>query len=236
MIPRLFEVLLAAYRAQGWWPLMSRAGRRGFDAQGYHPGVHPWPATPAQRFEIAMGAVLTQNTSWTNAEKALAELFAAGVRTPGDVLAFPVARLAGLVRSSGYHHQKSATLRALAGFFSAARSLHAGNPPRREALLSVRGVGPETADSILLYAFGLPAFVVDAYTRRFLTRVGGTGGGGSYGEVQALFHRALPSDPALFGEYHALIVAHAKAHCRARPVCEDCPVMPRCRALRSSTA
>jgi endonuclease-3 related protein len=235
VIARLFEVLLAAYGAQGWWPLISRADCRGFDGQGYHPNAHPWPRTTAQRFEIAMGAVLTQNTSWTNAEKALAELFAAGVRTPGDVLSCSVVRLAGLVRSSGYHNQKSSTLKALAGFFSAARGLHAGNPPRREELLALRGVGSETADSIMLYAFGSPVFVVDAYTRRLLSRVGIGGGGEGYGEIQALFHRALPADPVLFGEYHALIVAHAKARCRARPLCEGCPVT-RCATLRSSTA
>jgi len=241
MIAQLFPALLKEYGPQGWWPLTSMAGRRGFDARGYHligaphpqgaphPSPRSWPRTPAQRFEIAMGAVLTQNTAWTNVEKALAALFEAGVRLPADILGLGSERLAGLVRSSGYHNQKARTLGVLAGFFSASRSLHRGNPPQRDELLSLRGIGEETADSILLYAFEQPSFVVDAYTRRLLSRVGIIGGRERYGEIQHLFHKELRTDHELFAEYHALIVAHAKARCRTRPACDGCPVT-RCRA------
>jgi endonuclease-3 related protein len=209
---------------------MSMAGRRGFDSGGYHPGGFSFPRTPAQRFEIAVGAVLTQNTSWGNVQKALAALFSASeVPVPRDLLDCSVERLAGLVRSSGYHNQKARTLLVLSEFFQAPASLRASSPPARDALLSLRGIGEETADSILLYAFGQPVFVVDAYTRRLLQRIGLIGGRERYQEIQALFHEALPQDHELFNEYHALIVAHAKARCRAQPACEGCPV-PRCRS------
>lgn len=225
----LRDALLDAYGPQGWWPLASMAGRRGFDGRGYHPGTHAWPRTPLQRFEIAVGAVLTQNTAWTNVEKALSSLAAAGVRLPADILALPQADLAVLIRSAGYHNQKARSLAALAEFFRPPRALHAQCAPRREVLLSVRGVGQETADSILLYAFGEPFFVVDAYTRRLLSRIGVIEGGERYGEIQDLFHRSLPRDAALYGELHALIVRHAKVRCRTRPSCQGCPVS-RCRA------
>ncbi|MCX7038886.1 MAG: helix-hairpin-helix domain-containing protein [Spirochaetes bacterium] len=231
MIARLYPLLLRAYGPQGWWPLASMAGHRGFDSRGYHPGSFSFPRTPAQRFEIAVGAVLTQNTSWGNVEKALAALASAGVRTPADLLGCTGERLAGLVRSSGYHNQKARTLRVLSVFFQAPASLRAASPPARDELLSLRGIGEETADSILLYAFGRPVFIVDAYTRRLLQRIGVIGGRESCREIQALFSDALPRAHELFNEYHALIVAHAKARCRARPVCEGCPV-PRCCARR----
>lgn len=224
MIGRLYKTLLREYGPQGWWPLLSMAGRPGFDSRGYHPGRGLYAHTPAHRFEVALGAVLTQNTAWGNVEKALRSLSAAGVRNPKAVLARTQDGLAALVRSSGYHNQKARTLRVLAGFLEPPARRRAGRPPSRDELLALRGIGEETADSILLYAYGQPVFVVDAYTRRVLVRLGIAGGGESYGAIQQLFHEALPADPELFGEYHALIVAHAKSRCRSRPLCAGCPV------------
>ena len=218
---RLLLALRGAYGPQGWWPLPSRAGRPGFDAHGYHAGVPAAPDDPVGRFEVALGAVLTQNTAWINAERALLALLAAGVRLPADVLASGPRRLATLVRSSGSYNVKARKLAGLAKFFLD-RGLD--RPPGRDDLLGVWGVGPETADSILLYAFRHPAFVVDAYTRRLLVRLGILAGGEPYDAVQDLFHRALVRDPDLFNEYHALIVRHAKEHCRAAPACTRCPV------------
>lgn len=229
MIASLYPLLLRTYGPQGWWPLTSMAGRRGFDDRGYHPGSFSYPRTPGQRFEIAVGAVLTQNTAWANVEKALAALHSAGVRTPRAVLDSTVERVAGLARSSGYHNQKAKTLRVLSELFQTSARRRAAGWPDRDELLSLRGIGDETADSILLYAFGRPVFVVDAYTRRVLQRIGTIEGKESYREIQALFHDALTTDPEVFNEYHALIVAHAKARCRARQACEGCPV-PRCRS------
>lgn len=175
-----------------------------------------------------MGAVLTQNTAWANAAAALEELRRAGVRLPSDVLALSSRRLGGLIRSSGYFHQKAKKLALVAAFFSSAGALRRGAAPSREALLSQWGIGPETADSILLYAFQEPVFVVDAYTRRILGRIGLIGGREGYEEIQQLFHASMERHAERFNEYHALIVQHAKVHCRARPECADCPVR-RCR-------
>jgi endonuclease-3 related protein len=224
----VYDQLFRAYGPQGWWPIPGSAGRRGFDPFGYHPGTFFPPRTPAGRFEVIMGAVLTQNTAWTNAAAALDGLRSAGVRLPSDVLARPPGRLAGLVRSSGYFNQKAKKLRTVAALFSRPGALRASRAPSRDALLSEWGIGPETADSILLYAFHVPVFVVDAYTRRILSRIGLIEGGESYEAIQRIFHGSLPRGVPLFNEYHALIVRHAKMHCGVRPECAGCPVT-RCR-------
>ena len=232
VIPRLFEVFLRAYGPQGWWPIPMNGRGPGFDQRGYHPGIYDFPRTRAQRFEIVLGAILTQNTAWTNVEKALSALAAAGVRTVEDVLGRPAGELALLIRPSGYYNQKAKKLLAMAEYLA---KLSGRNPPTREELLSIWGVGEETADSILLYAFRVPVFVVDAYTRRLLHRIGLTDAHQGYGEVQRLFASALPADHVLFDEYHALIVRHAKEHCTSRPICKGCPV-PSCRYRREHAA
>jgi endonuclease-3 related protein len=222
----LYTQLLDAYGPRGWWPVPGSAGRRGFDELGYHHGDFTQPRTPAARFQVIMGAVLTQNTAWTNADAALTSLLRAGVRLPADILSVPPRRLAGLIRSSGYFNQKAKKLAAVASLFARPRALAPRGAPSRTELLAAWGIGPETADSILLYAFHTPVFVVDAYTRRILSRIGLVDGSESYDVIQALFHDALEPRPPLFNEYHALIVEHAKAHCRERPVCAACPVRP----------
>jgi endonuclease III related protein len=191
--------------------------------------------TRADRFEVIMGAVLTQNTAWTNASQALEHLRREGVRLPADVLELPLPALARLVRSSGYFNQKAKKLKSLAARFAARGALGPAAAPTREGLLAEWGVGPETADSILLYAFHVPVFVVDAYTRRILARVGLTDGSESYDEIQRIFHASLEPSAPMYNEYHALIVEHAKAHCRTRPACASCPVS-RCRYRDSQEA
>jgi endonuclease-3 related protein len=223
-ITSLYRQLRDAYGPQGWWPLAGRAGRAGFDAHGYHVGRRRAPLTPADRFEICLGAVLTQNTAWTNVETSLERLRAAGVRGPRDIAG--LSSLPRLITSSGYFNQKARKLRLLSRFFLRPGALTGQQPPGRTELLSLWGIGPETADSILLYAFQVPTFVVDAYTRRILTRVGVLAGGERYQEIQEIFHRSLRRSEAVFNEYHALLVAHARHHCRARPLCAGCPVRP----------
>jgi len=230
----LYARLLSAYGPQGWWPLPSRAGKRGFDSRGYHQGNYRWPRTAAERFEIIMGAILTQNTAWTNVEKALDRTRAEGLALPADLVAVPAGRLSSLIRSSGYFNQKARKLREIALAFLGKSALSARGAPSRERLLGLWGIGPETADSILLYAFRKPVFVVDAYTRRFLTRVGLIEAGAGYDRVQELFHRGLPADHETYNEMHALIVEHAKRHCRAKPACSGCPVSRSCRYFRTS--
>ena len=222
----LYDQLHAAYGPQGWWPVPSLARRRGFDSHGYHPELFDQPRAAAGRFEVIMGAVLTQNTAWTNAAAALARLRESGVRIPSDVIALPQGRLAVLVRSSGYFNQKAKKLKTIASLFAGRAALGPSAAPSRDTLLRSWGIGPETADSILLYAFHVPVFVVDAYTRRILSRIGLLAGGEGYEKIQGLFHRSLRRRAPLFNEYHALIVQHAKMHCRARPQCAACPVKP----------
>ncbi len=210
-------------------PLPGRAGRQGHDAHGYHRGLFTSPVTPADRFEIVMGALLTQNTAWANVEPALEKLRKAGIRLPRHVLSCPTDRLAQLVRSSGYFNQKAMKLKVAAQFFSMPGRLSGAPPPQRAELLALRGIGPETADSILLYAFHVPSFVVDAYTRRILQRLGVLEGHERYEDVQELFHRSLRTNERRCNEFHALIVAHGKNRCAPQP---DLRRLPR-EALRA---
>jgi endonuclease-3 related protein len=249
-VARLHRRLLARYGPQGWWPLASLAGRPGFDRRGYHPGIYGVPG-PRQRFEVAAGAVLTQNTAWLNAEAALAALRSAGLLHPSALLSCSPRRLAALIRPSGYYNQKARKLRALASCLaglSGARTR--GRPqaperartPTREALLALWGIGPETADSILLYAWHVPVPVADAYTRRLFHRLGWTGERAGYEELAALCANGvsavgLPAEAPALQELHALVVRHAKEHCRASPVCRGCPLAGRpCRWPRRRAA
>lgn len=208
LLLEMYEAMLAALGPSGWWP-----GR-----------------TP---FEVAVGAVLTQNTNWKNVEKAIAALDGAGALEPRAMAALAPARLAELIRPSGYFQVKQARLRALLEFLDAecgydfAALARRGLDELRPALLAVRGVGPETADSILLYALDQPTFVVDAYTRRILSRHALIPGDVPYEEMREFFMDALTPDTALYNEYHALIVRVGKDWCRkAAPRCEGCPLEP----------
>ncbi|MBP7275237.1 MAG: endonuclease III domain-containing protein [Kiritimatiellae bacterium] len=202
---------------------------------------HWWPGdTP---LEVAAGAILTQNTAWTNVERAIARLKSARALSAGRLAAMPSERLAELIRPAGYPRVKARRLQA---FMRWLRERWGGSIVRwrgtptarlREELLEVHGVGPETADSILLYAANRPVFVVDAYTRRVLTRHGWIRGKESYDEIARLFTGRLPRDTRLFNEYHALVVRLAKEHCRARPRCGGCPLQSRLpRAVRAAVA
>ena len=188
-----------------------------------------WPAkTP---FEVIVGAILTQNTSWTNVERAIANLRAADMLTPSAILAARSSRLANLVRPSGYFRQKAKKLKAFVKFLrreyggSLKRMFETPTELLRDKLLSVHGIGPETADSILLYAGKHPVFVVDAYTHRIFGRHGITDGEPEYESVRALFEAALPRDWQLFNEFHALVVNTGKNWCRkSEPRCTECPL------------
>lgn len=191
---------------------------------------HWWPGRTA--FEIIVGAILTQNTSWSNVEPAIRNLRRGRLLTSGAIEAVPLGRLATLIRTSGYFRQKAKKLKAFVRFL---RKEHRGSPVKmlrtptailREQLLGVHGIGPETADAILLYAGRHPVFVVDAYARRILERHKLAGPNHSYEEVRQFFERSLPANVPLYNEFHALIVRTGKDYCRAsNPRCEECPLL-----------
>ncbi len=194
----------------------------------FYGDLHWWPGeTP---FEVVVGAILTQNTNWANVQKAIGRLKEDGVLDPWSMQSLDDEVLAHLIRPSGYFRVKAKRLKAflhvLCGEFAGdlERMLSGDLPIARQRLLEIPGVGEETADSILLYAGGRPVFVVDAYTRRILTRHGFLEGGASYGEIQRLFTACLPPDAGMYNQYHALIVETAKRYCRKEPKCGECPL------------
>lgn len=191
-----------------------------------------WPAdTP---FEVVVGAVLTQNTNWNNVEKAITNLRQAQALTLDTILQLERERLEQLIRSAGFFRQKAQRLQL---FCQHIKERHAGSLDQlflqplnvvRAELLHLKGIGPETADSILLYAGQLPSFVVDAYTNRLFERLGIISGEEKYDEVRELFMTQLPEEVSLYNEYHALIVFHCKEFCRKKPCCQGCPCSDIC--------
>lgn len=211
----VYEALLQAYGPQGWWPADSR-------------------------FEVCVGAVLTQNAAWGNVEQAIAGLRRAGRLSLDGVLDCPPERLGELIRPSGYFNVKARRLRNLCDFLVAVGGLDglAAMPlaQQRACLLAVNGIGPETADDMLLYALDQPVFVIDAYTRRLVRRLGLASGDEPYEALRSGFERGLAArvggspgdDVAVFNEYHALIVRHAKQACRKRAACGGCVLRTDC--------
>ena len=190
---------------------------------------HWWPGqTP---FEIIVGAILTQNTAWKNAELALRKLRAEGLLSPRAIERAPLPRLEAVVRPSGYFRQKARKLKAFCRFLrreykgSVRRMFSTPTTELRQKLLAVFGVGPETADAILLYAGEHPVFVVDAYTKRVLHRHGWIGENAKYEDVRWMFERHSPGNSRWFNEFHALIVHVGKNFCRRQqPLCHQCPL------------
>lgn len=192
-----------------------------------------WPAeTP---FEVLVGAILTQNTAWTNVEKAIANLRGAGALAPATLCRLAAADLETLIRPAGFFRQKALRLSQVSAVlvdrYAGDLDLLCAGPleDARTRLLALPGIGPETADSILLYAARRPSFVVDAYTRRIFTRLGVLGGIESYDTIRTRFMNELPAETPLYNEYHALIVTLGKRCCRKqRPECPPCPLSPVC--------
>ncbi len=193
-----------------------------------------WPADSP--FEVVIGAILTQNTAWTNVERAIDNLKEEQTLSPERLSKIPIDQLEELIKPSGFFRQKANRLQSLSRYLVTEWQSNLNDfcsgplDEARNRLLARPGIGPETADSILLYAAGRPSFVVDAYTRRIFERIGVLCGGEAYAEVRQIFMQALPEDVALYNEYHALIVQLAKACCRKRkPLCNKCPICKLCR-------
>ncbi len=189
-----------------------------------------WPADTA--FEVMVGAILTQNTAWINVVKAMDSLKAADCLSAESIDTLPQDTLARLIRPSGYYNMKAKRLKAYCSWYLQQGGFDSINAmptdAMRETILSVYGVGPETADDIVLYAFNRPVFVIDSYTRRIFSRLGLVDGSKTYEELRQYFESRLPAEPALLNEYHALIVIHGKNYCRKRPLCDQCPLAIDC--------
>ena len=227
----LFDLLLGHFGAQGWWPTTPP----GATSPVYDLHQTNDDLTEDQRWEIIVGAVLTQNTSWRNVTMALIALSENGKLSLPEMARIDPDSLARLVKPSRYYNQKA---RRLHGLVAHVLKQHEGKPSLllagdlgrvRQSLLDFEGIGPETADSILLYADHRPVFVIDAYTRRIAVRLGLADEGVSYHQLQAAFMDKLPADADLFNEFHALLVRHAVTFCKSRPQCRSCCLLEVCR-------
>lgn len=220
----IYRILHAEYGPRGWWPTTAAGAVR--------PAYSGGPRREVERLEIIVGAILTQNTSWKNVERALENLIAKNLLNVGKLQAVRLDELAETIRPSGYYNQKAIKLKAAADFLAEHPLKRLSRMPTadlRALLLSVRGVGPETADSILLYALGRPIFVIDAYTKRIASRLGLCSPTVDYHELQAMFQGNLPQDAPMFNQYHALLVEHGKNVCRTKPLCSGCSIRKLCR-------
>ncbi len=205
----IYQQLMARYGPQYWWPA-------------------PEP------FEIIVGAILTQSAAWGNVEKAIANLKSAGALSSSALRRLPLAELARLIHPCGYYNAKALKLKSFAHWLgehyndNLSKLFAHDIDYLRQQLLSVHGIGQETADSIILYAANKPIFVIDAYTRRIINRIGLAAVGNSYNAYQTLFMDNLPTDTRLFNEYHALLVRLGKEACRRRPSCPQCCLNDSC--------
>jgi len=210
----IYRALYAEYGEQHWWPAKSP-------------------------FEVMVGAILTQNTAWESVKRAIDNLRRSRMLTPQAILTADITKLAEQLRPSGYFNIKAERLRNYCDWFleqGGSKNLNRlDTDSLRRGLLSVNGVGPETADDILLYAFERPVFVVDAYTRRIFSRLGMIEESEGYEQLKVWFEKSLVNEVngmelvEIFNEYHALIVIHAKEHCRRKPSCDNCPLIDGCK-------
>ncbi len=203
MLPDIYHRLMTTYGPQHWWPA-------------------------EEPFEVMVGAILTQSAAWLNVEKAIANLKRARALSPEALRRFSLPEIATLIRPCGYYNAKARKLKSLAHWLGeyykdSLNKLFANSIGQiRQQLLAIYGIGQETADSMILYAANKPIFVIDAYTRRIVSRIGLAPDSNSYGAYQALFMENLPADTRLFNEYHALLVCLGKNVCRTHPLCQQC--------------
>lgn len=208
-LSEIYNILYKIYGPRNWWPADSP-------------------------FEVIVGAILTQNTSWENVKKAIANLKRKRKLSPRQLYKIKISELSSLIKSCGYHNIKAKRLKSFIDYLfknykgSLSKFFLNSTGNIRKQLLAINGIGPETADSILLYAANRPVFVVDAYTKRILERQDLIKPNASYEQIQQLFENNLPKSSKLFNEYHALIVEHAKWVCKKKPICSECALRKWC--------
>ena len=223
-ISLIYNNLYSHFAPQHWWPV-TEEGK-------FYPRYSGGPKTEKQQLEVCFGAILTQNTSWKNVEKAIYNLNKNNLINVKKILNINNKKLAEIIKSSGYHNQKAKKLKNFCYFllknYNGKLGLLFKNDVEelRKQLLSVNGIGPETGDSIILYAAKKSIFVVDAYTKRIFSRIGYKEK--TYDEFQKLFMSSLPNSERLFNEYHALIVELGKSVCKKKPLCYKCPINMHC--------
>lgn len=208
----IYTLLLKNYGPQGWWPINTVYQKR-------------ISLSNEEKFEIIVGAILTQNTAWSNVEKALENLRKNKCLSQKAIMQTKQESIAHAIKSAGYFNQKAERLKIIAAFLlqhplEELQAMETGE--LRKLLLSVKGIGPETADSIILYVFNKPSFVIDAYTKRILSRMGFCRKDVTYEELKKFCEDTLGKNSELYNEYHALLVEHAKRYCRTKPLCDDC--------------
>lgn len=222
----LYKVLMDLYEPQGWWPLLKLHQKGGINPtksgsiNGYHPKDYSYPQTQQQQWEIIAGALLTQNTNWINVEKALINLESNHLLSAKSLINASLNDIKECIRPAGYFNQKSERLVALAQWFIQTK----GTVPQREELLSLKGIGPETADSILCYAYKQPIFVVDAYSKRIFFKLNLIDESDTYETIRHKVESNLKGYTFdVFQEFHALLVEHAKRYYTKQPYGQNCP-------------
>lgn len=220
---KIYKILNKRYGQRNWWPTTLEGE--------LHPKYHGKKPTDKQRFEIVVGAILTQNTSWRNVEKAILNLNKEKLIDVEKLSKINIRKLARIIKPAGYYNQKAWRLKTIANYFLRNPNiLKTKNVKKlRERLLSIKGIGPETADSIILYAAEKPIFVIDAYTKRIFSRLGFCNEKCGYDELQNLFMNNLRNNTKLFNNYHAVLIELAKEYCRKKPKCTNCILKSICK-------
>nr|WP_156769209.1 endonuclease III domain-containing protein [Methanococcus vannielii] len=223
LIFEIYKHLYAKYGPQGWWPILSvnsiNLTKTG-SVTRYHPNDYSYPKTRNQCFEICICAILTQNTVYTSVEKSIQNINELMEITPENMLNLDINLLKRAIKPSGYYNQKSEYLKIFSEFF-----IDCKLTPTRNELLSIKGIGPETADSMLLYGFKIPNFVVDAYTKRILLNLKLINENAKYNDIKELFENSLPKSLEIYQEYHALLVEHGKNYYKKKENYSKCPLL-----------
>ncbi len=224
-IGNIYFLLNREYGYQGWWPLI-RLRQKGQSNvklyNGYHPFDYSYPSAKEDIFEICVGSILVQNTSWENANQALTNLYLANLLSPESIISADDTDLIEAIKCSGYYNQKVKKLKFFSLFFKTLKGV-----PSKEDIMNIWGIGEETCDTILLYAYNKPYFIVDSYTRRFLDRLGVIDKSSSDNEIRGYVNKSKLNYMEL-NEIHALIVEHSKLFCKAVPECRNCPLNSDC--------